>query len=79
MNQAVDAIFENGVFRPLDEPSVPLSEGQQVRLIIEATPAGEDLLELAAQVYADLSPEQMAEVERIALERRNFFGDGKTR
>lgn len=77
MNQTVDAIFENGVFRPLDEPSVPLSEGQQVRLIIEAT--GEDLLELAAQVYADLSPEQIAEVERIAVERRSFFGDGTTR
>ena len=46
MSQAVDAIFENGVFKLLQTPETPLAEGQRVRLVIE-TPsnADEDLIE----------------------------------
>jgi ribulose-5-phosphate 4-epimerase/fuculose-1-phosphate aldolase len=36
IKQVFDAVFENGVFRPLVPLDVPLPEGQQVRLVVEA-------------------------------------------
>ena len=75
MKQTLDAVYENGVFRPLKRPKI--SEGQQVRLVVE-TPSKEspeDLLELAAQVYQGLSDKQIDEIEGIALDRHDFFGD----
>ena len=72
MKQTLEAIYENGVFRPLK--SLKLSEGQQVWLMVETnlewTP--EDMLNLAAQVYQGLSDEQVDEIEQIALNMRQF-------
>ena len=75
MKQAVDAVYENGVFKPLKSPS--LSDGQLVRLEIEPAfeTSSDDLLELAAKVYEGLSDQQIAEVEKIVLDHRDFFGD----
>jgi len=73
--QSLDAIFENGVFRPLDPNSVPVSEGQQVRIIVEAAQSEKDILEAASSVYNGLSEEQIKEIEQIALNRQDFFGD----
>ena len=75
MKQILDAIYQHGVFRPLQRPQI--SEGQQVRLVVETSAEGtpDELLELAAQVYQDLSDEQISEIERIAFDRRHFFGD----
>lgn len=75
MKQTINAIYENGVFRPLKSPAI--SKGQQVRLIVETTsdPTPEELLELAAQVYQGLSAEQIDEIEQIALNRRDFFAE----
>ena len=73
MKQTLDAVYENGVFKPSLPPN--LSDGQQVRLEIE-TPSEEnpeDLLELASQVYDGLSESQIKEIEQIALDRRDFF------
>jgi predicted DNA-binding antitoxin AbrB/MazE fold protein len=73
MKETLEAIYENGVFRPLKRPNI--SEGLQVRLVVE-TPseeAAEDLLELARQVYQGLSDNQINEIEQIALNRRDFF------
>lgn len=76
MSQAVDAVFENGVFRLLKTPDTPLSEGQRVRLLIETpSKADEDLIELVGEVYEGLSGEQIDEIEQIALDRRELFGD----
>jgi len=69
----LDAVYENGIFRPLKPPELP--EGEQVRLMVE-TPtkdAATDILRLAAQVYEGLSDAEIDEVERIALNRRDFF------
>jgi len=73
MKQILDAIYENGVFKPSLPPNLP--DGQHVRLEIE-TPSEcspEDLLELASQVYDGLSNSEIEEIEQIALERRDFF------
>ncbi|WP_199245084.1 antitoxin family protein [[Phormidium] sp. ETS-05] len=75
MKQILDAIYENGVFRPLK--NIDISEGQSVRLIVETTSSlsPEDLLNLAAQVYEGLSDEDIQEIEELARDRRNFFGE----
>jgi predicted DNA-binding antitoxin AbrB/MazE fold protein len=75
IKQTFDAVFENGVFRPLAPLDVPISEGQQVRLVMEAPESPEEILELAMHIYDNLSEEQIEEIEQIILNRRNFFGD----
>jgi len=69
----LEAVYENGIFRPLRPPELP--EGQQVRLMVEtaAENAATDVLRLAAQVYEGLSGAEIDEVERIALNRQDFF------
>ncbi len=75
MKETIEAIYEKGVFRPLETPDI--SEGLKVRLEFEtlAESSVEDLLELAAKVYSNLSDEQIDEIEQIAFERDELFGD----
>jgi predicted DNA-binding antitoxin AbrB/MazE fold protein len=74
MTQTLDAVFEDGSFKPVDNGSLPFSEGQRVKLTVEVpSESGDDLIELAGRVYEGLSDEGVDEVERIALDRSNFF------
>jgi len=70
--QIIDAVFENGAFRPLHPGPVPLAPGQRVRLTIEPDPSSR-ILESAARVYQGLSESEIDEIEQIALDRRDFF------
>lgn len=76
MTQTLEAVFEDGSFKPVDNGSLPFSEGQRVKLTVEV-PSGTqgDLLELAGKVYEGLSDKDIDEVERIALDRGSFFHD----
>ncbi len=70
--QTLDAVFNNGVFRPITPVSI--YEGQKVRLSIETTPlsdelSSDDILKLATSVYDGLSEQQINEIEQIALKR----------
>ena len=73
MSETLEAIYENGVFKPLKAPRI--SEGQHVRLTVETASeaAPEELLKLAARVYQGLSDKQIHEIEAIALNRIDFF------
>jgi predicted DNA-binding antitoxin AbrB/MazE fold protein len=75
MKESIEAIYQQGVFRPLRHLEIP--EGQHVRLVVEALSESvfDDMLELAARVYEGLSKEQVEEIEKIALNRDDFFGD----
>ncbi|ASC70802.1 hypothetical protein XM38_017490 [Halomicronema hongdechloris C2206] len=75
MQQIVEAVYENGIFRPLKVPE--LSEGQEVQLIVKSQTKirPEQMLQLAAEVYEGFSAEQIQDVEQIALERQSFFED----
>ena len=73
--ETLDAIFEHGTFRLLQPPSIPLHEGQRVRLVVETEQSPDAILALAANVYAGLSPQDITEIEQIALQRRDFFGE----
>jgi len=73
--ETIDAIFEHGTFRLVRPPTIPLRDGQRVRLVVEAEESPDAVLALAASVYAGLSPQDITEVEQMALHRRDFFGD----
>jgi predicted DNA-binding antitoxin AbrB/MazE fold protein len=76
MTEIVEAIFEDGNFKPVDKSSLPFSQGQRVKLTVEVPSKTEyDLVELAGQVYEGLSEEDIGEIERLALDRGNFFHD----
>jgi len=76
MQQTVEAIYESGRFRLIDPADLQLFEGQKVRLIIEPPDqSATNPLDLAAQVYEGLSDSQIEEIERIALDRDDFFGE----
>lgn len=62
----VEAIFQNGLFRPMSTPE--LREGERVRLTVErvAQTTPEDILKLAGHVYEGLSQEEIAEIEAAA-------------
>ncbi len=74
MKQIVEAIYVDGVFKPVKPPNI--SEGQHVRLEIDepSEENPEDLLELAAQVYDGLTDDELDKMEKIATQRHDFFG-----
>ena len=78
MTQTIEAIYQNGMFKPLNPVSEEITEGKTVEITIkEKKLSPEEMLELASRVYEGLSEEAINEIERIALDRSNFFGDRK--
>lgn len=76
MENQVDAIYENGAFRPVGNTKLDYPEGTRVILsVTELEPSSTALtvLDLAAGVYKGLSQDEIEEIERLALDRQNFF------
>lgn len=69
--QLINAVFENGAFRPLQPLRFAMRDGEHVRLRIEEESAKS--IELATQVYDGLSTSDIDEIERVALDRTSFF------
>ena len=72
MKHAIDAIYENGAFRPIGHDAVAIANGQRVRLTVDDEFEPE-ALRLAMSVYDGLSEKDIDEIERIALDRSHFF------
>ena len=72
MSRLLTAVYENGVFRPLEDPG--LDEHQRVTVEIQAEPetSPDDALAAWQRVYEGLSDEQIREIEEIALDRSRF-------
>lgn len=78
MSQTIEAIYQNGMFKPLNPVSEEITEGKTVEITIsEKKLSPEEMLKLAGEVYEGLSEKDIEEIERIALDRTNFFGDRK--
>ena len=73
MKHVIDAIYENGAFRPMQPDIIEISEGTTVRITVDDETEPE-LLKLATYVYDGLSEEDIDEIEQITLNRSNFFG-----
>lgn len=72
MKRIIDAIYEKGIFRPIESDEIAISEGKRVRITVEDE-AGPEVLKLATAVYENLSEKEIGEIERIALDRSKFF------
>lgn len=73
MARVVEAIYENGILKPLETLDLP--EHQRVRITIHE-PLGdspEETLEAWHQVYEGCADEEIAQIEAIALDRSHFM------
>lgn len=76
--QTIEAIYQNGIFKPLNPVSDEIEEGEMVEIIIkDRSFSPDEMLKLAGQIYKGLSDNDIEEIERIALDRSNLFGDRK--
>jgi predicted DNA-binding antitoxin AbrB/MazE fold protein len=71
MTRTIEAIFEEGVFKPVSP--IDISEHKKVTLIIkDETEEPSDVLSLVSMVYNGLSSEDINDVEKIAFDRSRF-------
>jgi predicted DNA-binding antitoxin AbrB/MazE fold protein len=75
MRHAIEAIYENGLFRPIQHEVIPIAEGQRVRITVEDE-GDPQALRLAMAVYEGLSDNDIHEIEAVALDRGSFFRPG---
>jgi len=73
MNSIVEAVYENGVLKPLE--SIKLLEHQRVTIMIQLPMVENPDQELESwhQVYFELSDQEIREIESIALDRSHFM------
>ena len=73
MDYTLEAIFENGVLKPLE--SLKLPDHQRVKITIQLPPVEnpDEELESWHQVYAGLSDTDIRDIESIAFDRSNFM------
>lgn len=70
MNQTIEAIYENGVFRPLEEISIELKEGEKVKLNIKtADHIEENGLDLTEKYFKGLSEDDIDKVITHAIDQ----------
>lgn len=78
MTQTIEAVYQNGVFRPIGTISPDFVDGKAVSITInEKKLTPEEMLELAGQVYEGLSDEEIEEIESVAFDRTRFFDEGR--
>ena len=76
MTQTIEAVYQNGMFRPLRDLEPELEEGEKVVINVESySENAKMLMKLAENFYEGLSEQDINEIEKIALDRSNFFGD----
>jgi predicted DNA-binding antitoxin AbrB/MazE fold protein len=78
MTQTIEAIFQDGMFKPLNPFSEEIAEGRRVKLVVETDSESEEenlIMKLAENFYEGLSDNDVEEMERIMLDRSNFFGE----
>lgn len=73
MARIVDAIYEQGMLKPLEALDLP--EHQRVRITIHDTPqeSPDEQLDAWQGVYDGLPDEEVAQIEALAFDRRHFM------
>ena len=69
-----DAVYENGVFRPVGTESLPYYEGQAIKLSLDSV-GREDIMELAKHFYDGMSENEIDGIEAIILDRSHFYSE----
>ena len=73
MEQVLEAIYSNGVFTTLETPSLPENQHARLTISVSTPEEPEEALLAWQQVYSGLSEDDIAEVERVALNRSDFL------
>lgn len=74
MSKTVEAVYENGVFKPVVPIDMP--EHKKLFLVIEEeTEVSAEILSLASNVYKGFSAKDIEDVEKVALDRSHFSRD----
>lgn len=74
MHKTVEAIYENGVFKPVS-PIPIIKDHAKVHLVIKEAEEPSEILTLASRIYKGLSKKDIEDVEAIALDRSCFSRD----
>ncbi|KKO20909.1 MAG: hypothetical protein DCC43_14315 [Candidatus Brocadia sp.] len=75
MVKSVEAIFENGVFKPLEK--MDLEEHKKVTIIVTNEPEEIfDTLFLVSMVYDGFSAQEIEDIEKVATDRSRFSRNG---
>ncbi len=73
MRQTIKARYHDGVLLPLEPLALADEAEVQVTVDTDVAVSADEVLRRAARVYQGLTPDQVTEVEIIALDRRQFF------
>ena len=80
MSQTIEAIYKNGVFRPITPVAPEFCDGETVCIQVTESSTeqqrGNPIMKLAENFYEGLSEKDIDEIESIALDRVNFRKDG---
>jgi predicted DNA-binding antitoxin AbrB/MazE fold protein len=70
MNQTIEAIYEDGVFKPVEKISVKIEEGEKVILVIKSEDHVEETgISLTEKYFKGLSEEDIDKVITHALDQ----------
>jgi predicted DNA-binding antitoxin AbrB/MazE fold protein len=77
MTQTIEAVYEDGVLKPVRPLDLPEHQPLSITIHVFPRETSEEALKLWEQVYSDLTPEEIAEMEAITLDRLNFMRQGE--
>lgn len=72
MTKILEAVYENGVLKPLADPGLTDHQRVIVEIRLPDEPDVESELGAWRRVYEGLSESEIAEIEAIALDRSHF-------
>ena len=70
MNQTIEAIYENGVFKPINEISLEIKEGEKVKIVVKTEEHFEETgISLTEKYFKGLSEDDIDKVITHALDQ----------
>lgn len=73
MKETIDAVYENGVFRPLKEPRIPQGKHVVLEIDVPESKTPTEILEVASKVFDGLSESDVDEIASSPRRRGSFF------
>ena len=73
MQRTVSAVYEDGVLKPLEALDLPEHQRVEITIAVPPTESADEAFAAWSAVYDGLSSDDLAEVERIALDRSRFM------
>lgn len=70
MNQTIEAVYEDGVFKPLNPITIEIEEGEKVKIVVKTEEhIEESSVDLAEKYFKGLSEEDIDKVITHALDQ----------